>query len=94
MSGEMDQAKGRLKKAAGDLTGDRKTKREGKVDEGAGKARARSTSSRESSPVGGAPSALGAGNDSPFLGDVVLRFVLGHSMQDLQEGRITRRYGP
>ncbi len=35
----MDQAKGRVKKAAGDLTGDRKMKREGKVDEGAGKAK-------------------------------------------------------
>ena len=39
MSGEMDQAKGRVKKAAGDLTGDKDLKREGQVDEGAGKAK-------------------------------------------------------
>ena len=37
MSGEMDKAKGKVKKAAGDLTGDSDMKREGHVDEGAGK---------------------------------------------------------
>ena len=37
MSGEMDQAKGRLKQAAGDLTDDDDMRREGKVDEIAGK---------------------------------------------------------
>jgi uncharacterized protein YjbJ (UPF0337 family) len=37
MSGEMDKAKGKVKKAAGDLTGDSDMKREGQVDEGAGK---------------------------------------------------------
>jgi uncharacterized protein YjbJ (UPF0337 family) len=34
-----DTAKGRLKKAAGDLTGDKDLRREGKVDEAAGKAK-------------------------------------------------------
>jgi uncharacterized protein YjbJ (UPF0337 family) len=37
MSGEMDQAKGRAKQAVGDLTDDDDIKREGKVDEAAGK---------------------------------------------------------
>lgn len=37
MSGEADQAKGRLKQAAGDLTGDKDLKSEGKKDETAGK---------------------------------------------------------
>ena len=37
MSGEADQAKGRIKQAAGDLTDDKDLKREGKVDEAAGK---------------------------------------------------------
>ncbi len=37
MAGEMDEAKGRVKQAAGDLTDDPDLKREGKVDEGAGK---------------------------------------------------------
>jgi len=37
MSGEFDQAKGRAKQAAGDLTGDDELKREGKADEAAGK---------------------------------------------------------
>lgn len=32
-----DDAKGRVKEAAGDLTGDDRLKREGKVDQGAGK---------------------------------------------------------
>jgi uncharacterized protein YjbJ (UPF0337 family) len=36
MAGEMDEAKGRVKQAAGDLTDDRDLKREGKVDEAAG----------------------------------------------------------
>lgn len=35
----MDQAKGRVKQAAGDLTGDKDLRREGKVDEMAGKAK-------------------------------------------------------
>ena len=34
-----DDAKGRVKEAAGDLTGDDELKREGKVDQGAGKAK-------------------------------------------------------
>jgi uncharacterized protein YjbJ (UPF0337 family) len=34
-----DTAKGRLKKAAGDLTGDKALRREGNVDEAAGKAK-------------------------------------------------------
>ena len=33
----LDQAKGRVKQAAGDLTGDDELRREGKVDETAGK---------------------------------------------------------
>lgn len=37
MSGEFDQAKGRAKQAAGDLTDDDELKREGKADETAGK---------------------------------------------------------
>ena len=37
MSGEFDQAKGRVKQAAGDLTGNDDLKREGKADEAAGK---------------------------------------------------------
>jgi uncharacterized protein YjbJ (UPF0337 family) len=37
MSGEMDQAKGRAKQAWGDLTDDEDVRREGKVDEAAGK---------------------------------------------------------
>jgi len=36
-SGKTDQAKGRIKEAAGALTGDRGLKREGKVDQAAGK---------------------------------------------------------
>ncbi len=39
MDNDMDQAKGRIKQAAGDLTGDKDLKREGKVDETAGKAK-------------------------------------------------------
>jgi uncharacterized protein YjbJ (UPF0337 family) len=39
MSGETDQAKGRIKQAAGDLTGNDDLEREGKFDEAAGKAK-------------------------------------------------------
>ena len=39
MSGEMDQTKGRVKQAAGDLADDPDLKREGKADEAAGKAK-------------------------------------------------------
>jgi uncharacterized protein YjbJ (UPF0337 family) len=37
MSNELDQAKGKIKQAAGDLTGDDDLKREGKIDEAGGK---------------------------------------------------------
>lgn len=37
MSGEFDQAKGRAKQAAGDLTDDDELRNEGKADEAAGK---------------------------------------------------------
>jgi len=37
MSGEFDQAKGRAKQAAGDLTDDDELRREGKADEASGK---------------------------------------------------------
>ena len=37
VSGESDQAKGRVKQAVGDLTDDKDLKREGKLDEAAGK---------------------------------------------------------
>jgi uncharacterized protein YjbJ (UPF0337 family) len=36
MNGAMDKAKGRVKEAVGALTGDRKLKRDGKVDQAAG----------------------------------------------------------
>ena len=36
MSGKADKAKGRMKEALGALTGDRKLKREGKIDQTAG----------------------------------------------------------
>ena len=39
MSGEADQAKGRMKEAVGALTDDKDLKREGKVDRAAGKAK-------------------------------------------------------
>jgi uncharacterized protein YjbJ (UPF0337 family) len=39
MSGNSDQAKGRVKQAAGDLTDNDDLKREGKADETAGKAK-------------------------------------------------------
>ncbi len=37
MGGEMDETKGRIKEAAGDLTDNDDLKREGKVDKGTGK---------------------------------------------------------
>jgi uncharacterized protein YjbJ (UPF0337 family) len=37
MGDDLDQAKGRVKEAAGDLTGDRDLQREGQVDQAAGK---------------------------------------------------------
>lgn len=37
MDKDLDQAKGRVKQAAGDLTDNKKLKREGKKDEAAGK---------------------------------------------------------
>ncbi len=37
VSGDADQAKGRIKEAVGDLTDDKELQREGKVDQGAGK---------------------------------------------------------
>lgn len=37
--GTMDDAKGRMKEAAGDLTGDEDLKNEGKVDRASGKAK-------------------------------------------------------
>jgi uncharacterized protein YjbJ (UPF0337 family) len=39
MDNDLDQAKGKLKQAAGDLTGDKDLEREGKRDELAGKAK-------------------------------------------------------
>jgi uncharacterized protein YjbJ (UPF0337 family) len=39
MSGETDELKGRAKEAAGDLTGDKSLKNEGKTDRAAGKAK-------------------------------------------------------
>jgi uncharacterized protein YjbJ (UPF0337 family) len=39
MSSESDKAKGKLKQAAGDITDDDSLRREGKVDEMAGKAK-------------------------------------------------------
>ncbi len=37
MGGEFDEAKGRFKEAAGDLTDDDELQREGKIDKGTGK---------------------------------------------------------
>jgi uncharacterized protein YjbJ (UPF0337 family) len=37
MSGKADEMKGKIKKAAGDITGDKDLEREGRVQEGAGK---------------------------------------------------------
>ncbi len=39
MGGELDDAKGRIKEAAGDLTDDDELQREGKVDQGKGTAK-------------------------------------------------------
>lgn len=39
MAGELDDTKGRIKEAIGDLTDDRDLQREGKVDRAAGKAK-------------------------------------------------------
>ena len=39
MSGEKDEAKGRVKKATGELTGNKDLKREGDVDKASGKAK-------------------------------------------------------
>ena len=36
MGGEMDETKGRIKEAAGDLTDDEELKSEGKIDQGKG----------------------------------------------------------
>ena len=36
MGGEMDETKGRIKEAAGDLTDDEELEREGKIDQGKG----------------------------------------------------------
>lgn len=37
MSGKTDEAKGRIKKAAGELTGNKRLKTEGQIDKAAGK---------------------------------------------------------
>ena len=37
--GNEDEAKGRIKEAAGDLTGDKDLQREGKIDQASGKAK-------------------------------------------------------
>ena len=39
MDNDLDQAKGRIKQAAGDLTGNKDLKKQGKADEAAGKAK-------------------------------------------------------
>jgi uncharacterized protein YjbJ (UPF0337 family) len=39
MSGQADETKGRIKEAVGDLTDDKDLQREGKIDQGAGKAK-------------------------------------------------------
>jgi uncharacterized protein YjbJ (UPF0337 family) len=39
MAKEIDEAKGRVKRAAGELTGDEKLKRKGTIDKAAGKAK-------------------------------------------------------
>jgi uncharacterized protein YjbJ (UPF0337 family) len=39
MAKEADEAKGRMKRAAGELSGDKRLKREGTVDKAAGKAK-------------------------------------------------------
>ncbi len=47
MGGEKDQAKGRVKQAAGDLTDDDDLKREGEADETAGKVKDKVDSAKE-----------------------------------------------
>jgi uncharacterized protein YjbJ (UPF0337 family) len=47
VSGESDKAKGRIKQAAGDLTDDDDLKREGKIDELAGKAKEKIDDARD-----------------------------------------------
>ena len=39
MSGQSDKVKGKIKKAIGDITGNKKLRREGKADEVAGRAK-------------------------------------------------------
>ncbi len=39
MAGEVDEAKGRIKKAVGELTDDDEMKRQGEIDQAAGKAK-------------------------------------------------------
>ncbi len=46
-TGKIDQAKGRVKEAAGALSGNRKLKREGKIDQAAGKAKDAITSAAD-----------------------------------------------
>ena len=60
--GNVDQAKGKVKQAVGDLTGNDKLKAEGKVDETVGKAK---------TAVGGAQKKVGAAIES--LGKKVKR---------------------
>jgi uncharacterized protein YjbJ (UPF0337 family) len=60
--GNVDQAKGKVKQAVGDLAGNDKLKAEGKVDETVGKAK---------TAVGGAQKKVGAAIENP--GKVVKR---------------------
>ena len=43
MAGKVDQAKGRVKEAAGALTGNQRLKQEGKMDQAAGKMKSAAT---------------------------------------------------
>ena len=43
MAGKVDQAKGRVKEAAGTLSGNERLKQEGKMDQAAGKVKAAAT---------------------------------------------------
>ena len=43
MAGKVDQAKGRVKEAAGALTGNQRLKQEGKMDQAAGKIKSAAT---------------------------------------------------
>ncbi len=61
-AGKVDQAKGRIKQAVGDLTGNDKLKAAGKVDETVGKAK---------TAVGGAQQKVGAAIES--IGKAVKR---------------------